>query len=257
MKKLINNFLKIFDLELIKKKHSGVVDKRTLSAFQNSNKNYNLYFEGLNRSENKNTDSFWKQSRHLDLLNLVEIVLKKKLRGHFAEAGCWKGHSAYMISKLISLHLKRNKKRDIMFHIFDSFEGLSKITNKDPNIKKLNSKKISLIRNQFVSDEQFVKDKVLKNFDFVKTYKGWIPKKFESVKNIKFSFVHIDVDLYEPTLNSLDFFFPRLIVGGIIVCDDYNSFEFSGAKKAWDEFFLKNKVSFNFAPSMGGSFIIK
>ena len=78
MKKLINNFLKIFDLELIKKKHSGVVDKRTLSAFQNSNKNYNLYFEGLIKSENKDTDNFWKQSRHLDLLNLVEIVLKKK-----------------------------------------------------------------------------------------------------------------------------------------------------------------------------------
>ena len=109
-----------------------------------------------------------------------------------------------------------------MFHIFDSFEGLSKITNKDPNIKKLNNKKINLIRSQFVSDEQFVKDKVLKNFHFVKIYKGWIPKKFESVKNIKFSFVHIDVDLYEPTLKSLEFFFPRLTKEGVIVCDDYN-----------------------------------
>ena len=257
MKKLINNFLKIFGLELIKKKISGIVDKRTLSAFQNTNKNYNLYFEGLEKSQNKYTDSFFKQSRHLDLLNLVEIIFKKKINGHFAEVGCWKGHSTYMISKIISENILDKKESNIIFHIFDSFEGLSEITAGDQNLKKFNSDKINHIRRQFISDEKFVKDIVLKNFDFIKIYKGWVPEKFDEVKNIKFSFVHIDVDLYEPTLNSLDFFFPRLIVGGIIVCDDYNSFEFSGAKKAWDEFFLKNKVSFNFAPSMGGSFIIK
>lgn len=257
MKKLINNLLKIFNLELIKKRSSGVVDKRTLSPFQNTNKNYDLYFEGLVRSENLHTDNFWKQSRHLDLLNLVKIILDNKIDGHFAEAGCWKGHSAYIISKFIFNHILEKKNKQIMFHIFDSFEGLSEITEEDPNIKKLDEKKINHIRKQFISDEQFVKNKVLKDFNFIKTYKGWIPQKFEEVKNIKFCFVHIDVDLYEPTLNSLDFFFPRLSNGGIIVCDDYNSLEFNGAKKAWDEFFLNNKVTFKFAPSMGSSFIVK
>ena len=69
--------------------------------------------------------------------------------------------------------------------------------------------------------------------------------------------MHIDVSLYEPTLKSLEFFFPRLVDGGIIICDDYNSQQLNGVKKAWDEFFLKNKVNFLFAPSMGGSFIVK
>ena len=69
--------------------------------------------------------------------------------------------------------------------------------------------------------------------------------------------MHIDLDLYLPTLETLQFFFPRLQNGGIIVCDDYNSKMFDGSKKAWDEFFTKNKVKFNFAPTIGGSFIIK
>ena len=93
-------------------------------------------------------------------------------------------------------------------------------------------------KTQFVSNDEFVKNEVLKDFKFVEIFKGWIPEKFNKVKDKKFSFVHIDVDLYEPTLQSLEFFFPRLIEGGIIVCDDYNSFGFDGAKKAWSMSFL-------------------
>ena len=77
------------------------------------------------------------------------------------------------------------------------------------------------------------------------------------VENNKFSLIHIDVDLYEPTLKSLEFFYPRLVEGGIIVCDDYNSKHFSGSKKAWDEFFSNKKLKVNFSPSLGSSFIIK
>ena len=256
MKIFINKLLEFLNLELIKKNVSGVIDKRNLIPFQNNNKNYNLYFEGLKKSQNQNTDNFFKQCRHLDLINLASIALKNDKVANFAEAGCWKGHSSYFLSKLINdVNLKRNK--EIKFYIFDSFEGLSEINEKDKNVKKLNQNLIKKIKKQFVSNEKFVKDEVLKDFEFVEIFKGWIPEKFEKVDNKEFSFVHIDVDLYKPTLQSLEFFFPRLIDGGIIVCDDYNSFGFDGAKKAWDEFFNKNKVKINFSPTVSGSFIIK
>ena len=256
MKIFINKLLKFFNLELIKKNVSGVIDKRNLTPFQKDNKYYNLYFEGLEKSQNQNTDNFFKQCRHLDLINLALIALKKEVVADFAEAGCWKGHSSYFLSKLINdYNLKKNK--NIKFFIFDSFEGLSEINEKDKNVKKLDQNLIKKIKTQFVSNDQFVKNEVLKDFKFVEIFKGWIPEKFNKVKDKKFSFVHIDVDLYEPTLQSLEFFFPRLIEGGIIVCDDYNSFGFDGAKKAWDEFFNKNKVKINFSPTVSGSFIIK
>ena len=251
-KKILNKILGLANLKLINKNESGIIDKRSVASFQKKHENYKLYFEGLNKSKNNQSDNFWKQSRFLDLMNLVEMVLKRDDIKDFAEVGCWKGHSSFFISKLIVKHKKK-----IKLHIFDSFEGLSEISIKDPNINKFDKKKIKQIRSQFISDEQFVKGEVLKEFDFIEVYKGWVPKKFNMVDDLRFSFVHIDVDLYEPTLKSLEFFFPRLENGGVIVCDDYNSMDFNGSKLAWDEFFSDKKVNFKFAPSLGGSFVIK
>ena len=108
--------------------------------------------------------------------------IKKGIEGHFAEAGCWKGHSSYMISKLISENLEKYDQKKIEFHIFDSFEGLSEIKDEDTNVKKLEKNRIDHIRKQFISDEKFLKEKVLKNFDFVKTHKGWILKNLTRLK---------------------------------------------------------------------------
>lgn len=252
IQKILNKLFGLVNLQIIKKNENGIIDKRSVASFQKKDENYKLYFEGLNKSKNNNSDNFWKQSRFLDLMNLVETVLRKENTKDFVEVGCWKGHSSFFISKLIAKHKKK-----IRFHIFDSFEGLSEISVKDFNINKFDKKKVKQIRTQFISDEQFVKGEVLKEFDFVEVYKGWVPEKFNIVDNLKFSFVHIDVDLYEPTLKSLEFFFPRLEEGGIIVCDDYNSIDFIGSKLAWDEFFSDKKVNFKFAPTLGGSFVIK
>ena len=252
VKVILNKLLAYFNLKLINKKFVGTIDKRDLIPFSKDNDDYRLYFEGLIKSNNTNTDNFFKQSRHLDLINLTKKVLEKEKVYDFVECGCWRGHSSFFISKLIN-----QSERKINFHIFDSFEGLSKHTNKDDELSALNDSEKNKIRKQFISNEDFVKNTVLKDFGFVKIYKGWIPEKFELIKNLKFSLIHIDVDLYEPTLKSLEFFYPRLEDGGIIVCDDYNSKMFNGSKRAWDEFFKKNKSQLNFSPSLSSSFAIK
>lgn len=252
IKNFLNKFLSPLNIKLVNKKFSGNVDKRDLSPFQNDNKYLKLYYEGLEKSKNEHTDNFFKQSRFLDLVHLSISILKKDQTYDFAECGCWTGHSSYVISKLIQ---KYNK--NIKFHIFDSFEGLSSNIQKDSGLSNLNKNQLQKMKTQFTSNENFVKSEVLKDFDFIKIYKGWIPNKFHLVEEQKFSFVHIDVDLYEPTLKSLEFFYPKLVDGGIIVCDDYNFKHFNGSKKAWDEFFSDKKVKINFAPSMGGGFIVK
>tara|TARA_E500000178_G_C16834858_1_gene667808 strand:- start:102 stop:863 length:762 start_codon:yes stop_codon:yes gene_type:complete len=249
---ILNKFLKYFNIKLVNRKFVGTIDKRELSQFNEDNINYRLYFEGLIKSKNIISDNFFKQSRHLDLINLANKVLTEENVYDFVECGCWKGHSSYFVSKLIL-----NSQKKVKFHIFDSFEGLSKETKNDSGLLKFNIKQLNKIRTQFSSDEHFVKNDVLKEFDFVEIYKGWIPEKFYLIKDKKFSFIHLDVDLYEPTLNSLKFFYPRLVNGGIIVCDDYNSKSFNGSKKAWDEFFEKNNSKFNFSPSLSSVFAIK
>ncbi len=44
-------------------------------------------------------------------------------------------------------------------------------------------------------------------------YKGYFPETGEPVKDKRFSFVHLDVDLHESTLQALQFFYPRMTPG--------------------------------------------
>ena len=54
---------------------------------------------------------------------------------------------------------------------------------------------------------------------------------------VRFSFAHIDVDLYRSTLGALDWFYDRMTPGGIILLDDYGFLSCPGARQATDEFF--------------------
>ena len=66
---------------------------------------------------------------------------------------------------------------------------------------------------------------------------GWIPQTFAGMENERFRFVHIDVDLFEPTRDSIEFFFPRLVTGGVILLDDHGLTTCPGARKAALDYF--------------------
>jgi len=266
LKKIIKNLLRIisslFNLSIFVKKNKKntdyeIIDKNIWMPFFYSKKYFSLYKEGLEKSKQQKTDNFSKNLRHYSLMQCVKHVLSKNnLQNYnFAECGCWNGHSTYIISKILKENNFKNK-----FYIFDSFEGgLSDLNQEDKNLlQEMSEEEVSKQKDYLKSSEQQVKN-ILKDFEFVEIYNGWIPKKFFHIKDKKFQFVHLDVDLYEPTRDSLNFFFPKLAEGGIIVCDDYNFSTFPGAKKAWDDFFKDKKESYNFFYELpfGGCLIIK
>lgn len=51
-------------------------------------------------------------------------------------------------------------------------------------------------------------------FPFARLHAGVIPARFPEVADRRFSLVHVDVDLYRPTIDSLEFFYPRMVPGG-------------------------------------------
>ncbi len=61
-----------------------------------------------------------------------------------------------------------------------------------------------------------------------------------------FVFVSLDVDLYQPALAGLEYFYPRMAKGGCIFVHDYFSSRFPGVKKALAEYRVKNPL--NIAP---------
>ena len=230
------------------------INKYIWEPFSHQNDKMNLYNEGLKKSNVEWSDSFVKQLRYYSLQQMVGYVFQKKLIGDFVECGVWKGHSAYIISSILSQNNFNGN-----FHIFDSFEGgLSEKDEEDRTTKipELTEKQIKREKELFSSTEHEVKS-CLNKFSFINYYKGWIPTRFNEIENKKIAFLHIDVDLYEPYQDSLKFFYPRLVDNGVIVCDDYGLSQFPGAKKAVDEFLAKNSYQLFYEVPMGGCFIIK
>lgn len=228
-------------------------DKHTLEYFLQDHERMVLHREGLTRSNTEWVDNFHLQCRMYSLQQLVEHAAQKNPDGEFVECGCWKGHSAYIISSLLTKHRFGKS-----FHIFDSFEGgLSDKTSEDiSTYAQQTMEERETEKNWFASTVEEL-NHALKGFPFVKIYKGWIPDRFPEVKERRFAFVHIDVDLYQPIMDSLKFFFPRVLPGGIIVVDDYGYSMFPGAKKAVDEFRSGIECSMFYETPMGSCFIMK
>lgn len=168
------------------------------------------------------------------------LRLTSNIPGDTAECGVYKGCGSYIILQANSQSLF-----DRTHHIFDSFEGLSNPSSKDGNYWA--SSDLSMA-------EGVVKEN-LSDFKNVKFYKGWIPNRFRDVDASTFSFVHVDVDLYEPTLDSIRYFYDRLNAGGIFICDDYGFLTCPGATSAVEEFLLSKPEKMVSLPGGGGFFI--
>jgi O-methyltransferase len=169
-----------------------------------------------------------------NLLGLVD-----HLNGDLAECGVYHGASAWLMCG----HFQGQGKT---VHLFDSFEGLSRVANIDGSY---------WTQGDLKADESIVLER-LAPYDFIKIYKGWIPTRFCEVSETTFCFVHIDVDLYQPTLDSLTFFYPRMAPGGIILSDDYGYAICPGAKQAFDEFMADKPESIVHVPT-GQCFVVK
>ena len=146
-----------------------------------------------------------------------------ELGGAAAEIGSFKGGSAYFIASVF---------REIMgkeqcVHVFDTFEGHpDRITEAD------SYHEIGMFSDTSYED---VKD-YLSEFTAVRIYKGEFTKSVQSLEDHKYSLVHIDVDIYQTTLDCLRYFTPRLVAGGVFVIDDYFSEKCPGVRQAVAEF---------------------
>jgi O-methyltransferase len=170
-----------------------------------------------------------RRDRFLLLVRQFEKTLE--LDGMVAECGCFRGLSSYLLCSRI-------KRRDRAFdgagyRIFDSFRGLSEPRSEDA----LSGADVSAPHANDVQAGRFAASldevrQALAPFPAISYFPGWIPSAFPQ-DDARYRFVHIDVDLYQPTKDSLEYFWPRLVPGARMVCDDYN---WPGGKRAVEAF---------------------
>ncbi|MCU7936929.1 MAG: TylF/MycF family methyltransferase [Candidatus Thiodiazotropha sp. (ex Dulcina madagascariensis)] len=148
----------------------------------------------------------------------------RNLEGDIAECGSYVGVTAWFIAK--------ETPPDVNIFLFDSFEGLSEpIANDEVSSPDIHTWK----KGDLIATEKELR-KNLSDFNNIHIMKGWIPDRFPEVESHQFRFVHIDVDLYEPTLQSIEFFYPRLVNNGVIIMDDYGYKTCPGAYRAANDY---------------------
>lgn len=193
---------------------------------------FNAYLRRFDEYGHFNTHRRWMLAQ---LMRLTEGV-----PGDTAECGVYRGCGSWAM-----LRMNEKSKFARIHHVFDSFAGVSA-----PNVEDGGH----WTQGDLAAQEDEVRDAL--GAEGYRLYKGWIPERFPEVADMQFSFIHVDVDLYEPTRASIEFFYERLNSGGILLCDDYGFETCPGATRAVDEF-LNDKPEKMVALADGGGFFIK
>ena len=158
-----------------------------------------------------------------------------KISGDVIEVGVHAGRSALVLCESVP--------DTVLIHLFDTWEGLPEPTeiDDDPGKKK----------GQFKANFKVVRKKFSARKN-VFLYKGVFPQDTSNaISDKKFAFVHLDVDWYKSTKDSLEFVYPRMSKGGAIMSHDYTTIP--AVKRAFTEFFSARK---EFVIPMSNSYCI-
>jgi len=143
--------------------------------------------------------------------------------GEFWDCGIAEGGTASFLAKLVP--------SDRTIRLFDTFEGL-------PDASTMSIDGVQHQPGDFnVENYEAIVDYFSK-YSNVEINKGLIPDTFVGKENSQIAFCHLDVDLYDAYKDTLNFVWPRLVNGGIMVFDDYTCPHCLGAKQAVDEFII-------------------
>lgn len=177
--------------------------------------------------------NFWLQIQRLE---------KDRVTGDFAELGVYKGESARL------LHLMAPGRT---LHLFDTFEGFT-----EADLKPETGEAASYSSKNFADTSI---DKVMKKIggdsSKLKIHAGYFPDSAKGLENETFALVNIDADLYNPVKAGLEFFYPRMSPGGIILIHDYNH-HWEGLVKAVDEFAAKTSCTIIPVPDLDSTVMI-
>ena len=169
------------------------------------------------------------RARRQCLYDTAKIIKECSVEGAVAELGVYRGDFAKDINSVFPGRV---------LYLFDTFEGFSEYDFEHDN-------KTELLTNYVGRFADTSVDLVLSRMPFADkcvVKKGYFPSTTNGLEDVRYAFVSIDVDLYEPILAGLNYFWPRMSIGGYIFIHDYFSQSYFGTRKAIKEFADKNKI---------------
>lgn len=179
------------------------------------------------------------------LWNNIRYVVRHRIPGDFVECGVWRGGMT-MLAAMAFRYFGDTSRTLWLYDTFDGHpephgidcqleQGGVKRTWENWHSKGLkwgyggtledvrkNISQVDYPQDQFIFIEGMVED----------TIPDTIPDRI--------SILRLDTDFYYSTRHEFEYLYPRLSVGGVLIVDDYGSYE--GSRKATDEYMEENNL---------------
>jgi len=160
------------------------------------------------------------------------------LPGHIVECGVYKGSSLIRFSTFREILENPYSRKIIGFDMFGKFPA-----QEEANDQKF-VEKFELAGGDGISVEALKEVFAHKSFVNYELIKGdvinTIPEYISKYPELKIALLHIDVDVYKPSIVILERLYDKVVKGGLVVFDDFGMV--AGETKAIDEFFAKKDV---------------
>lgn len=185
------------------------------------------------------------------LYEAVRHVVGHGIEGDFVECGVWKGGSAMLMAMTLArLGEDGPGEGGRRIRLYDTFAGMTRPTAVDVRARDgsdtltrwehfqradhnawayapLDEVRANMAKTGFPAE----------NIDYVI---GTVEETLPAEAPDRIALLRLDTDWYESTYHEMLHLFPRLAPGGVLVLDDYGSFE--GARKAVDQYLEENDI---------------
>lgn len=203
-------------------------------------------------------------AKYLSHIEIFKHVID--IPGSIVECGVFKGMSFLTFIKLVEIFCPGDTlKRVIGFDTFQGFVNLS-INDGPPNLQRG-----KVVGGWSAGDflpalekaiEITQRDSMIPRFRRVELVKGdvrkTIPEYVKKNPGLRVALLHLDMDVYEPTLVALKHLYPLVVAGGVVLLDEYAMDGFPGESAAFDEYFEGRRPvlrKFPYISTPGGYFI--
>lgn len=196
---------------------------------------YEIYRESLSRFQLK-TDI----RDYLDFWQLLTSICSRAVPGNIAEFGSFKGHSGYLISRILE-HLQSDKTL-FMFDMFENFP--QEEVGVDRFWSGTHAVDFNEVKKKFADRQN------------VRLVKGDFSQTLPQTDTGPLALAYIDCDSYRATKYLLEYLWSeRIPVGGIVAMEDYGHAALLGNRVAVHEFFDGRRDAYTYFSQFSGFFV--
>jgi hypothetical protein len=176
------------------------------------------------------------------VINAARYVVRRGIPGDFVECGVWRGGS----TMAAALTFLGEDDTDRTLWLYDTYEGMSAPTAEDRKTGSSEPAELQFRKTQTGADRAAWCDASIEDVqanlaltgypsERLRFVKGKVEDTLPEVAPQNVALLRLDTDWYASTKVELETLWDRLSPGGVLILDDYGSWE--GARLAVDEFF--------------------